>query len=120
MLEQQTSPTVEKNGGNPDPVDKFANILMKQPGWGTQQLPLTTRTQSGSSIDLTAASTLTQARVAELADAQDLKSCVLTDVRVQVPPRVLLVCRDLGPGFSGDLKFQVQRFKKVVNGFEAL
>ena len=30
-----------------------------------------------------------QARVAELADAQDLKSCVLTDVRVQVPPRVL-------------------------------
>ena len=29
------------------------------------------------------------ARVAELADAQDLKSCVLTDVRVQVPPRVL-------------------------------
>jgi len=27
--------------------------------------------------------------VAELADAQDLKSCVLTDVRVQVPPRVL-------------------------------
>ena len=32
---------------------------------------------------------VTQARVAELADAQDLKSCVLTDVRVQVPPRVL-------------------------------
>ena len=31
------------------------------------------------------------ARVAELADAQDLKSCVLTDVRVQVPPRVLSV-----------------------------
>ena len=31
----------------------------------------------------------THARVAELADAQDLKSCVLTDVRVQVPPRVL-------------------------------
>ena len=29
------------------------------------------------------------AAVAELADAQDLKSCVLTDVRVQVPPRVL-------------------------------
>ena len=31
----------------------------------------------------------TQARVAELADAQDLKSCDLTVVRVQVPPRVL-------------------------------
>lgn len=28
--------------------------------------------------------------MAELADAQDLKSCVLTDVRVQVPPRVLI------------------------------
>ena len=28
-------------------------------------------------------------RVAELADAQDLKSCVLTDVRVRVPPRLL-------------------------------
>ena len=31
--------------------------------------------------------------VAELADAQDLKSCVLTDVRVQVPPRVLRFLR---------------------------
>ncbi len=35
------------------------------------------------------------ARVAELADAQDLKSCVLTDVRVQVPPRVLEKTRGL-------------------------
>ena len=34
-----------------------------------------------------------QARVAELADAQDLKSCDLTVVRVQVPPRVLGFCR---------------------------
>ena len=33
------------------------------------------------------------AAVAELADAQDLKSCVLTDVRVQVPPRVLFCQR---------------------------
>lgn len=31
------------------------------------------------------------ARVAELADAQDLKSCDLTVVRVQVPPRVLFL-----------------------------
>jgi hypothetical protein len=29
------------------------------------------------------------ARVVELVDTQDLKSCVCMDVRVQVPPRVL-------------------------------